>query len=964
MKKLMVAVVALGVTLGARAEEYTLGPGETATMPVGNFTWEKMTIAGDLTVPGFSTNTTATVSVPGGSVTAQTKGVIGKMGAAADFTLSQGADGVYGRLATAGGVLGARDTLTIAKPTVTPISGLSDDGYLDFLTLNGGGIYLHAIKNNSTVTGRVTVAGSGGSFYSQSWAADGRFNTGAFVLRLVDGAPFNFSMSNAHGSWNANNVSIRTEGTGDIRLLGNGMKSDTDDYPLYIRTGAYFNHTGKLCIGRTSSGSNWNHVRIQGDDVVGPNVTGIYAYKNGSINANTVNFTLDADKTLTVRNFDLSGTSATAILDGGGLLRVGSSAEETSVFAVNSFKAETTLAVEKIGANVLTFSVTKKDVPSLTLSGGTVRFAADTTVASLVPNGGALAVTAGKVLCVDAGLADGTLRIEPPSGGDWPRGEHLICYYKGEDPTGLSAEVRFGDKATFAAEEVTEGEYAGYKALMLTVEYTGKTIHLTENDAEIDLCELMGGSLSVPCDVIIDAGVTNYNTTALTGIYPLTVTGGGVLVLNASSPDYTGEVYIGNASVRVTADQPFGTGKVTIAGYVGAGNKTSRIQFANTEEITIPNELEIVDSGENAVFSSLKGAKKVTFTGAVVARTGLRISDGHSTSTSTAIYWSFQDTVDVDAGLLYLEGYGSMELCAKSTAPTLYAQGGGSPAGKPQIHLYSSDNVIGCIQSRWEGAIFAEAENAWGGGRISDNTGYEMTFSLKTYDQVMKYINAGIYTGTSMSTEAQIVADAAGATLTLTGTTSSQTTHRMRLNGGVSLVLDSANANFVQTFKGGTSTTKGSITAKSGTLAFTDDIDKTGKQKLLSTNYVSLVNVPQLNVTGGAIRISPIRDGIFAGVTNLTVSAGSFAVEGPGQEPFGPLASTKAIVSLSGSGTMAIADGLTVSVKCLLVDGQFVEEGRYTGEGGPSDATVLPQLTGTGVLAVRRSGLGLYIILR
>lgn len=232
-----------------------------------------------------------------------------------------------------------------------------------------------------------------------------------------------------------------------------------------------------------------------------------------------------------------------------------------------------------------------------------------------------------------------------------------------------------------------------------------------------------------------------------------------------------------------------------------------------------------------------------------------------------------------------------MELCAKSTAPTLYAQGGGSPAGKPQIHLYSSDNVIGCIQSRWEGAIFAEAENAWGGGRISDNTGYEMTFSLKTYDQVMKYINAGIYTGTSMSTEAQIVADAAGATLTLTGTTSSQTTHRMRLNGSVSLVLDSANAGFVQTFKGGTSTTKGAITAKSGTLAFTDDIDKTGKSSVLSTNYVSLVNVPQLNVTGGAIRISPIRDGIFAGVTNLTVSAGSFVVEGPGQEPFGPLVS-------------------------------------------------------------------------
>ena len=61
---------------------------------------------------------------------------------------------------------------------------------------------------------------------------------------------------------------------------------------------------------------------------------------------------------------------------------------------------------------------------------------------------------------------------------------------------------------------------------------------------------------------------------------------------------------------------------------------------------------------------------------------------------------------------------------------------------------------------------------------------------------------------------------------------------------------------------------------------------------------------------------------------------------------------------------MAIAEGTTVPVRWLLVDGKFRSSGRYTGVGGPSDAKVLPLLTGTGVLSVRSSGKGLQIIFR
>lgn len=311
----------------------------------------------------------------------------------------------------------------------------------------------------------------------------------------------------------------------------------------------------------------------------------------------------------------------------------------------------------------------------------------------------------------------------------------------------------------------------------------------------------------------------------------------------------------------------------------------------------------------------------------------------------------FNGTVDVSGAFVSTMRCGIGFRNRLTTRDELYVSGAaGSPASTPYVYLYSDENGIGYLQTRINGSFVCKGTNVLGGGRLYfADCRSEGGLMLKTFDQRLSYA----YTQyDQLSKRALISADAtAGAVLTLTGTVAgvSAVCNYTPLQGKLSVVMDQCGeAPCTQTFKGGAHTTTGSITVRKGTLVFADN----------TSQATTLDKVPAVTVEGGELKLTTVTEAALASVTNLTISGGTFAVEGPGQDPFGPLASTKAIASISASGTLAIADGLTVSVKRLKIDGQFVDAGRYTGEGGPASATVIPQLTGTGVLAVGKSGPG------
>ena len=952
-------IVCWGVVLGAcavQAEALVIEAGENVIYPVSVTTNTPVTIKGTLTMPAGAINRCSSVSMPGGSLFIE-GGLLGYYeNKAASYTLSQGEDGTYARIVATGGQVGSRDTMTLAKET-QPIANLSEDGYLDYLTLrDGAGMAIAAIDNNTSVTGRLTIAGTGATFTSHGWNTAGRFRKGNHVLRLQDGAVFNFNMSNQRGNWNAEGVSIVTEGTGDIRLLH--QQTAGSAYQLNVRSGAYFNHHGKLGMGRGGAGAYVAMINFTASDVIGPNVTDLCTDKYGSVDPST-QMRIDDDVTLTVRSAHLAAGGSCSVF-GAGTLKIGA-ADGTSGFTATSFDVDCTTVIEKVGANEMTLELkgTDKWMPTLKLTEGTVRFVANTTVGELVPNGGRFVIDAGKVVCFDAGLAAYEGELAPADGGAFARGEHLICYYKGEAPQNVTAKVALVDKAMFSNEDVTEGDYAGYTALKLTVESAGRQLHFTES-GDVDILAEMGGTMDVPCDVIVDEGVVVTNTTALVGGMPFNVTGGGTLVLNAASPEFTGALAVGKADLYVLKEGALGTGAVTVAGATKAKG-ISRLTFdLGVEGGTFANDITFESTCNNSTYGGRVGGlcfvrpkALITFTGRIQATGELDMAENAAYASETTERVRFEGPVSCTDELYVAVRY-QVSFMGKVTAASAYSMGdAASPNGTSRLYFGAANNEISKLTYRINAQTIAGATDAFANTYVYfGDVRSSVNFDLGGFDQKVRFV----YNQYDAYNKGGVITSAESATLTLTGSSASDRNARYTtLTGKLGLTMDAAGDNaYHQTFKGGIHTMSGKLTVKNGTLSFTDG----------ETRQTSLANVPEIEVSGGALNLTTATDGACAGVTNVVVSGGTFTVGGTGADLFGEAAKTQAVLNFSGNGQLSIAEGTTVPVRWLLVDGKFRSSGRYTGVGGPADAKVLPQLAGTGVLSVRSSGKGLQIILR
>lgn len=972
MRKLMVVVVTFGVTLGAWAEEYTLEAGRAETHPTGNYTYEKMTVAGDFTALSLTTTICANIVLDGGTITANGKtAFVGyNANSSASTTVSQDADGRYGRLYTRDGGILNPQSVTISAPTLPMVT--DEDDCFDLIDMQGGRMQIRSISNKSGKTARIRISEANGTWVTSGWSASGRFASGSFVVVLSDGAIFHCSMATDHGSWNAAGAEVTTMGTGDVALLSNGIDSKGSDYPVYVRSGAYFNHDGRVLIGRGSMGNNRGHVTFTASDLIGPNVTGLFSYVYNSAGADVV-VTFNANTTNAVRTVEF-GTGPT--LDGAGVLKIGAESGASKLTA-RAITADSTLTIEKIGANEMSIA-SALTIPNLTLSAGKTRFAADCTVGNLALNGGAFVINDDTTVCFDNGLSELTGKVEKGDGTSWTEGEHVICYFKGDDPdfSALTADVDFRNTYAFSAVSVEDGDYAGYKKLVLTVTSRVKTIRITES-GEVDLKALMGDeALTKVWGVEIAAGVTATNTTALEGL-GVEVTGGGRLAVATPSPEFTGGVYIGNAIVEIlcAAENPLGTGPMIIQGIEDASGGTdttavSQLCFTLGDDTPCRLANDILIESADSVTISKKSyscsqflftkppAGTVDFDGDVVARGSVSFaSDGaFIVTTVTAERIRFNGTVDIVGNLVSTMRCGIGFRNRLTATGSAYASGSAtSPAAAiPYIYLYSDANSIKYLTTRINGSFVCEGTDVLGGSYLYyGDCRASSALMLKTFDQRLSYAR----TDNDAANKCGLIsADAsAGAVLTLTGTVAgvSAVCNYTPLQGKLSVVMDQCGEEAcTQTFKGGTHTTTGSITVKKGTLVFADN----------TSRATTLDKVPAVTVEGGELKLTTATEAALASVTNLTISGGTFTLDGTGANAFGAL--SKAVASISGDGKLALADGLEANVKCLKVDGQFVDAGRYTGEGGPSGATVLPQLTGTGVLTVRKSGLGMCIILR
>lgn len=980
MQKLTVVVAAFGVTLGAWAVDYTLAEGASDTMPEGTNVFDKVTVKGDLTIPARSVVRTGggakKTYFTGGSVLVCGEGSYfgaanydASSGSNCQINFGQrGSDGRYGSLTVgAGGTIGLGAVSLNATSSQNPPLGTSR---LEFLTVRDGGMFhVRSMSNSSKLPAQITLAGAKASFGTSTSYYSTRMDGGPFVYRLQDHVDFAYNIN--YGSWNASNTVVTTEGEGDLTLINNVCKADKY-MPICFNPGARFDHNGALAFSRSASGSNWGEFSVFTSDVFGPNLTGLFVRQRNGVNA-YLHLRFAENVTNELKTIESDYKDNTINVYGAGTLRIGADTG-TSRMDVDGFADGCTTEVEKIGENELTLSKTPS-IPTLRLTAGKTRFAADCTVGNLALNGGTFVINDDVVVCFDNGLSELTGKVEKGDGTVWAEGEHVICYFKGTNPdfSALTADVGFRDAFAFSATSVEDGAYAGYKQLVLTVTSRVKTIRITES-GEVDLKALMGDdALTKPWSVEIAAGVTATNTTAFEGL-GVEVTGGGCLAIATPSPEFTGGIYIGNAILVIlcAAENPLGTGQVIIQGVKSASGGTdmaavSQLRFALDDstpcrlanDILIESAYSVKIEGDTISCSQVAFTKlpvgTVDFDGNLVSKGGMSVGCLEEVKSASAELICFNGTVDIAGVFVSTMRCGIGFRNRLTTSGELYASGAaGSPASVPYIYLYSDENRIEHLQTRINGSFVCMETNVLGGGYMYfADCRSDGGLMLKTFDQRLSYV----YTQyDQLSKRALISADAtAGAVLTLTGTVAgvSAVCKYTPLQGKLSVVMDQCGeAACTQTFKGGAHTTTGSITVRKGTLAFADNTEQA----------TTLDKVPAVTVEGGELKLTTATAAALASVTNLTISGGMFTLDGTGANAFGER--SKAIASISGDGKLALADGLEANVKCLLVDGQFVDAGRYTGEGGPSDATVIPQLTGTGVLTVRQSGLGVCILLR
>ena len=389
----------------AYAVDYLLEAGQSDTIST-NVVYEKMTINGDLTVSGGNKVSVKKIYMTNGCVTvtgnSSSLSSIGDGRSSQDYTttwnLYPDENGQYGKIKASGvrkadyGVGAAIFYLRAENEAAR-----AGDGYIDFLELDNAGCNLRQAYNQSSLTGRITVASGGGTLYRRGGASTGAsyrrmFNSGAWKIVLKDNAGLTFNFAAQNGMLNASDVKVFVEGDGNVTFQG----SNGSNYPVYINRGALINNSGSISFVRHANDRICAFC-FNDSSVIGPNVTALRFTTDASYEtriqiAATAAVTLCGDVELTGKKTFLTG----------GKIKIDATAGARS-FKCN-IKSGDTLVVEKIGAEEMVVSSTT-NFSHLVVSEGTVRITEDCVIEDLALAEDAELIADGCYVTVPDGVA-------------------------------------------------------------------------------------------------------------------------------------------------------------------------------------------------------------------------------------------------------------------------------------------------------------------------------------------------------------------------------------------------------------------------------------------------------------------------------------------------------------------------------------------------------------------------------
>ena len=414
----------------ARADDYTLAAGQSDAVSDGEtHSYGTISVSGDLTVGGNAKFWASTsVSLQGGSVTIDgSNSSFGSQsnndGNSKPVALGPGGDGKYTKVVVRNGKTSAVSgnyynfsgkTLTIAAATAAAVEQYHD-GCFDFLDVDGASASFFSIENKSSLTGRVSVAGTSrlGKHNGYSYGA-GFFLGGNFLVDVASGAVCQFT-AGQHGSFNAAGCGVHVTGDGNLLFLQS--YSTGQPYKCSLRKGAVLDVTGTITFSDAGS-RGWFY--LADDNVFGPAAGKVStALVSGGYNNGVI---LEVASNVVVTVHDLEVKRTADAVAGSGTIRIDATAAARS-FEANipaTYGIGATIAnnitIAKFGDYEATIAAT--NFPTLKVESGVVRLTRDCVVGALAGASGAKVIADGCVVSImDGESFSGGLELEAANGG-------------------------------------------------------------------------------------------------------------------------------------------------------------------------------------------------------------------------------------------------------------------------------------------------------------------------------------------------------------------------------------------------------------------------------------------------------------------------------------------------------------------------------------------------------------------
>jgi hypothetical protein len=416
------------------------GPSDTIDSSIA---YDTMTITNCLSVQGGAVVTVPTVTMTGGSLVVTGSGSAfgenrsGETSTRTTYTLNPDAGGAYPLLSAENS-----GALKIYSATVAA-GGAGTGGVFDVLDIDSATAYVRWLYNDSSLTGRVTFAGTAASVTRQGAMASvtehAIFMRGAWLLALDGGVSATIDVGNQRGILNASGVSVRTTGTGGLTI------KDSSTTAMVFNDGVVFDHAGALVMSR-SSGNNLGQFSFASGTSIGSNVTRVEA------GTDKVSLEIAEGAMINVNDFDFSKDECS--VTGGGRIVVDGTAPRTFKAGI---PADSLLTLEKTGSAELGISATT-NIPNLVVNGGTVRISNDCFVANLSGAVGATLIADGCTVALAGGnYVLGGLELATANGGSFVK-------------TGAGTARLYSPGALGAALHVAEGD-AVFSAIGLSQRY-------------------------------------------------------------------------------------------------------------------------------------------------------------------------------------------------------------------------------------------------------------------------------------------------------------------------------------------------------------------------------------------------------------------------------------------------------------------------------------------------------------